>query len=523
MGWKDAPVVDAPRWQSAPKVERPEPTTGEKVKAVGRAFWEGVTGPAHFAEQVIGRAGIPGVSDAFKASADERTAAIESAKQTAPGWATGANIVGSIVSPTSVAMMGAAPLSGAPSVLKSAGQGAIQGGLFSLLQPVQNVENMGAEKLSQLMYGAGGGALGGAIGGQAQKVIANRAAQKTARATQDAAGVAAREAGYTIPPVTTNPSMTNRVMEGFAGKITTAQQASIKNQQVTNALVRKALGMADDAPITKESLAALRKNAGAAYEAVKGVPSPFVADDAFMATVERMRADAGKMSSGFPSLVNKDLTPLLDDLARGEWSPEVAVEATKRLREAARNTLSSPAATNEAKQLAKMQKDAAKAIEDLIARNLDELGLKDLHGAWQAARTEIAKISNVEKAVNDSTGNVVAKGLAKQLERGSPLTGELRTVAQSASAFPKAMQEVTESMPGLSPLDYATATIATAGSGSPLGLAGLLARPISRAAILSPAYQRLMGAPSYRSRLAELVNASRPALPAAAGSMLLAD
>lgn len=513
--------MPAEKFRASIGMSAPEASLGEKVGAVARAGWEGITGPARFAEQVIGKMGIPVVSEAARSSADERGRALEQAKKTAPGWATSANIVGSIMSPPSVAAMGAFPASGAPSVIRSALQGAGQGGLFGAMQPVENQDDMLSEKWRQLMWGAGGGAAGGAIAGKAQQVVANRAAQGVTKATQDAVAKLSREAGYTIPPATTNPSMTNSVIEGLSGKIKTAQQASIKNQSVTNDLVRKALGMADDAPITKEALAGLRKNAGVAYEAVKRAPGPFVADDAFNAAVADIQQKATGMASEFPSLVNKDAAPLIDDLMRGQWSPEYAVEATKRLREAARNTLSSPAATDEAKQLAAVQKDAARALEDLIARNLDKAGLKDLHGAWQAARTEIAKIMNVNKAVNDTTGNVIAKKLTQQMERGSPLTGELRTVARSAAAFPKAMQEVTESMPALSPLDFAAALIGTAGTGNMAGTIGLLARPAARSLLLSPSYQRLMGAPSYGPGVAGLIAKSHPAITGAAGLLTL--
>lgn len=526
MGWQDAPVVDGEAWKGAPLVDEKSPSFGEKAAAVARAGWEGFTGPARFAEQVIGKMGIPVLSDAARASADERGQALGQARQTAPGWATGANIVGSIMSPPSVAAMGAFPAAAGavPSVLRSAVQGAGQGGLFGLMQPVENPDDMLNQKLDQMNFGVIGGAVGGAVGGKAQSIIAKRADAKAARATQDAAARLSREAGYTIPPATTNPSMTNRLLEGFAGKLTTAQQASVKNQEVTNSLVRRALGMADDAPITKETLGLLRRNAGASYEAVKGVPGTFVADDAFNAVVANLRGKQDLMAKNFPSLANKDITPILDDLARGEWTPDVAVEVTKRLREAASGTLGNPMATNAAKDVARIQKDAAKAFEDLIARNLDDMGLKDLHGAWQAARTQIAKVKNVEKALNEVTGNVDAIKLGKQLEKGAPLTGELKTVASAARAFPKATRELTrESMPGVSPLDY----------WSSLGMAGMLSNPLplalpagrigARALALSPAYQRLTGMPGYGPGVAGLLSNAHPAIPAAAGSLLLAD
>lgn len=523
MKWQDAPIVEGQKWAAAPEVE--QASTMDKAAATARAGWEGITSPVRFAEQVIGKMGIPVVSEAARADADERGRAVEQAKRIAPGWAHVAEFAGSIASPPSVAAMGAFPAAAGavPSVLRSAAQGAGQGGLYALMQPVENPDNMLDEKARQVMFGAAGGGAGGALGGKARQVAARRAAQKAANATQDAAAVAARRAGYTLPPVTTNPSVTNRALEGFAGKLTTAQQASMNNQSVTNALVRRALGMADDAPITKEALGQLRRNAGAAYEAVKGVPQPFVADATFKATVQTMRDKAARVAGSFPSMANKGVSDLLDDLGRGVFDPAAAVEATKQMRAASSKVLGSPMSDPAAIQVARAQKEAAKALEDLIARNLKQNGLDTLFDAWQAARTQIAKIKTVEKAVNDATGNVAAGRLAKELDKGRMLSGELRTVAQAGKAFPKALREVTESMPGISPLDYAVGGGLGTISGNPMLLAAPLARPMLRHLILSPAYQRAMGSPAYTSRIADLTRLGRPAIPAAAGSLLLAD
>ena len=45
---------------------------------------------------------------------------------------------------------------------------------------------------------------------------------------------AARSQGYVIPPTQANPTLGNRLLEGMAGKLTTAQNASAANQGVTN-------------------------------------------------------------------------------------------------------------------------------------------------------------------------------------------------------------------------------------------------------------------------------------------------
>ena len=67
----------------------------------------------------------------------------------------------------------------------------------------------------------------------------------------------------------------------------------------------------------------------------------------------------------------------------------------------------------------------------------------DLIDRYRAARTQLAKINNVEQALKAGKGQAVsALNLAKQLDRGAPLTGDLRRVAEAAQHFPRALQDL---------------------------------------------------------------------------------
>jgi hypothetical protein len=74
--------------------------------------------------------------------------------------------------------------------------------------------------------------------------------------------------------------------------------------------------------------------------------------------------------------------------------------------------------------------------------------------------------------------------------KGKPLSGELETVARFGQAFPKAAKEITESMPGVSPLDWALAIGGSVASGHIAPLAGVMARPGMRSALLSDWWQQ---------------------------------
>src|SRR6202012_1710711 len=99
---------------------------------------------------------------------------------------------------------------------------------------------------------------------------------------------------------------------------------------------------------------------------------------------------------------------------------------------------------------------------------------------------------DVEAATNTATGNVNARKVAALASRGRPLSGELRTIADAAAAFPKAMQSETafgEAEP-IIVLDVGAAAAAL--PHKPSLLAAVLGRPLARGAVLSKPMQNLL-------------------------------
>ena len=125
--------------------------------------------------------------------------------------------------------------------------------------------------------------------------------------------------------------------------------------------------------------------------------------------------------------------------------------------------------------------------------------------AFRKARQDIAKSYSVQKAVNPATGDVSAQSLARELVKGKPLSGDLRTIAEVGNAFPKATQALKESPKAVSPLDFAFGGGAGIATGNPMALGMLAARPAARSLLLSPMYQGLLAKPpSYGPGLLEL-------------------
>lgn len=325
----------------------------------------------------------------------------------------------------------------------------------------------------------------GKIGAKLGSNAANKLATKMAERGQSfQVAKRANKLGYVIPPADLDPRLTSEIASGISGKIKTAQFASQKNQAVTNNLVKKALGLADDTPLDETVLNDIRKRAGDAYNVVADVgtvtPTAKYASDLDDAIKPFLR-----QAKSFP---NRKVNAVVDDiqsLKTDTFDAGDAIEAIKVLRSEA------DSAYRGGDNLAgKAYKKAAETLETAIDAQLVKNGASDdVIGAYRNARKTIAKTYTVQKALNPQTGNVDASKLASELSRGKPLEGELLEVAKIAKAFPKATQALKEAPKAISPFDYGTAVITAAGTGNVAPLAMIGARPAIRSALLSKTVQ----------------------------------
>ncbi len=444
----------------------------------------------------------------------------ESRALDAPLMNTGAGKVGNIAGGVATAV----PTLAIPGANTVAGAGLV-GAAFGAAQPT--VE--GESRLKNAAVGGATGAaaqyLGGKVSQWAGKKLSERAAAASTKEAQNAVRDAtlkeARQAGYVVPPSTTNPTITNRVAESVAGKAQTQQIASVKNQQVTNRLARRALGLGDDAPLTKETLNAVRSKAGGVYRAIEAA-GEIATDDSYVDDLARIASSVDEVAKDFPDLNlnnNEEVTKLVDGLLREKFSSKGAIEATKQLRKAASGNLSGINAADPAKRaLGYAQRDAAAAIEDQMIRHLEASGKGGLAKAFDDSRKLIAKTYSVESALNEGSGNVVARLLGGQLKKGKPLSGELETIAKFAQAFGKSAQEITDS-PGVSAVDAIVGGVGGS-TVNPALFALPVGRNVARSAITSRGLNQAMGTPKYApgkagSALLKTAKASKAAtLPA---------
>ncbi len=355
-------------------------------------------------------------------------------------------------------MVGGSPLVRA---IGGATSGALSAGLVNPENAAAGAVIGGVLPGAMQVAGAAGKAIGRTISGPEQPADLAKAVQ------------AAREAGYVIPPTQARQSLANRIIEGFSGKITTAQNASAKNQAVTNAKAAVAIGLPPETKITPEVLDDVRRAAGQAYADVASLPA--------------------RAAVAADTLTNTKASPAIkpDEMVFG--LRKARNDATAWFRSYGRTA--DPDALVKAKSAQSTATELESALEDYAASQ----GRPDIVQAMRDARQVIAKTYSVEAAMNPATGSVDARKLAEQLAKGKPLSGDLKQAAEFAARFPKASQAVEGmgSLPQSSPLDWAVGGGLAAASSNPLMLASVMARPAARAMALSPVVQnRLVQQPS---------------------------
>jgi hypothetical protein len=307
--------------------------------------------------------------------------------------------------------------------------------------------------------------------------------------------------GATLPPTQVNPTILNRLLEGFSGKQQTSQVASLKNQEVINTQARKSLGLAPDTPITPQVLQQYRETKGLAYDALRSNPA-YYTDRTFIGDVNKRIADLQKLSN--TTDVSAEIN-VLNGLKQLRFDGDGLVEQIKRLRYDGEGNLASGSPKD--RSLGQAQKFAAKQLEDLAERNLQKFNQPDVMKNFKEARQDIAKSYTIEKSLNAATGDVSGAKLGQRAAQGKIVPTELQAVADAAAAFPTAFQNTARigSVPGISPLDVGAAGVAAASASNPSLLAAVAGRPLVRSAITSAPFQNRM-LPNTQPRVPGLLN-----------------
>jgi len=412
----------------------------------------------------------------------------------------------------------AVPLAKVGSAYKTAaGIGAGLGALAPVAGE-QTAGNIISGKLGNAAVGAGAGIVGQALANKASQYVARRTAEQAALQSKNApiddTLRAAMAEGLGVTPSSVKPTILNTAMESVAGKTATAQEQANRNAPIFDALARRSIGLAEDAPLTREAAQGVRKAAyQAGYEPVATV-GIVPTDRSFQQQVSAIANRYQGAARSFPGAISDEVSQIASMFAVPKFDAGDALQATQYLRDKATDAFRKGETG-----LGKATREIAKAIEDQIERHLSRSvgGAQPLHAVTQPngqvaylsgqdllkgfrdARTLMAKAHTVEDAIVEGGGSINAKKLAQRAQAGKPLSGELKVIGQFAKNFERVSQPAAQiAGPGVSKLGYyGGAGIATmAGSmlgpigGAAAGAASLATPYAVRAALLSKPMQR---------------------------------
>lgn len=493
-------------------VLRGKTTTGQLAMGAGNLINTGiqdVLGSLGFSDEYLGRDRTPPAPAAPTQSISDILSGVYKTATERPGLLVGGmgtamldplnlalpgGIQKSLVAATPRAVAQAAPRT--VTAAQNVGTAALGGGITSGAAQLANTGTINPAQLGNEM--AAGALMAAPVAGVGAITTPRQPAQLTQ--SQQVAQRAIAE-GATLPPTQVNPTMLNRLLEGFSGKQQTSQVASIRNQEVINAQARRTLGLDPDTPITPQVLQQYRNVRGQAYDALRA-NNTYYTDRQFITDINRRTTDLQKLAN--TTDVSAELN-VLNGLKQMSFDGDGLVEQMKRLKfDGEANAISMDPAK---KSLGEAQKFAARQLEDLAERNLQKLNQPDVMENFKQARQDIAKSYTIEKSLNAATGDVSGAKLGQRAAAGKIVPAELQAMSNAAAAFPTAFQNVSRigSVPGISPLDVGAAGIAAASAGNPSLLATVAGRPLARSAITSAPFQnRLL--PSTTPQVPGLLN-----------------
>jgi len=207
-------------------------------------------------------------------------------------------------------------------------------------------------------------------------------------------------------------------------------------------------------------------------------------DKVFRADLKKVAAAEAELAAEMPMLIKKDIAELVSGFNKRQYSSKALVSAIKQLR--ADSKVGFRSQDPDTLAMAKAKGKIANAMEGLIERNITTTQPKLLN-EFKAARQRIAKTYTAEKALKGE--NIDAVALGRELEKGKPLSGAFKDVAEFGVNFKGAAQVSPPQQTNFRGMDIITGLVGATATQNPAWLLAMAARPATRSMILSKAYQ----------------------------------
>jgi len=295
-------------------------------------------------------------------------------------------------------------------------------------------------------------------------------ADNAGRAAAQKAGM---DVGFVNSPSEANPTILNNLLESVAGKASVRQAAQIQNANKSTLMTRRALGLSDDTQLDDAAFKSVLEKNYQPYRDIAELPTP------------------PSLAQGYSG--SKPVFNAKDDL-------ELLKIAQANARELYRANSVNP--HPETKALLDEELLKASNIEARFNDRATKAGRPEIVNELMKARENIAKTYTAKDATNKVTGSVDARDFGKRIDKGKPLTGEMRIAGEFEQAFPNSIRDpehvpapnVNQLIHAIMPIVGGTAGGVVSG-GNPLGVAaGVVASEavprMAKALLLSGPYQR---------------------------------
>lgn len=291
-------------------------------------------------------------------------------------------------------------------------------------------------------------ALPGVAISRAQAKQAQLQAEQQRNAVRDLTIRAGQQEGYIVTPGSVTPSTQNVLAERLGGKSRTQQEFAVRNQEVTDRLARRALGLPPSAPLERATTQQIRREEfQRGYEPLNRIGAVRTDQDFNDALDRVLQAYTGPGRS-FPGAIPQPVVDLVRSYRVGQFNSADAIQSTRTLRDQGNSNI---ARGDNALGLA--QRAISNALEDQIERSLQQAGNPNAQAMldqFRASRQRMAISHAVEDAIVEGGGSVNARKLANDLQtQGRYFTGDLDLIARFANiSRPVMVQPGTQGTPG---------------------------------------------------------------------------
>lgn len=295
------------------------------------------------------------------------------------------------------------------------------------------------------------------------------------------------------------PSAVTKLEESLAGKEAVRQEVQRQNIEPVNRAIKEDLGLPVDRDVSLQTLRQLRDQAGEVYGEIGQIGAT---GKQRLEQVDELRKRMTNISdpaeraireaefeAAFKTTTDKATMQAKADVQRLR---ELRAESRRRMDNYYNSDGKLPDELTKALDARKQAEQLELDIETAVRK----MGKPELADKLQAARERIAKSYNAEEALNLATGDFNALTFGKQLDRGVPLSGNMKTVAEFQQAFKQSFGDPANiPTSGVNKLGLLARTLGAAAIGSqtqsPLAAAATFVAPdIAKRRLLSEGVQR---------------------------------